>query len=658
MQSKYLFINVEPSFYISSAKRIYMTAHKADYVCKKHATAGFLVEFSSESSMDGLIQYGDSLKELSKYQSLTYKLKHFISSTDASIMCIKIEKINDQKDIYLRKLRRPEERSHEKPEIGSVRIRDFHCKRMLAETPPRTNSLKCFQENPCLHTYNSMAIDDFAKNILTKSESDALYARYHLADDLEKKDSCMKLATSYISYCYIVHRNTPRLSEVGRYISSYLLDSAKPWDDIKDSVKKKIERLNKNSLRRRGIEKIFPNLQEAIDFFGIQGELNQLSLQIMSNKELMLKEIIEVADHPVEEKKSYSFLFYNKNKTLNYDNMELFADGTNHYVPIKGAQLFVISGKRPNEVSFPIVYFISKRKTAQTYDALFSRFSEMASKQRLKLHCDFEMAIMAAAEQYFQVIPCYFHVNQAFFSNKIQLERLNALLEKFLSSKTTIDNIYCEITALFADRKENRMIVRRKFLNLLKLLMFVQPNHRRHMISSIGERNLNELEKNHLKSAAKFIKTYERFFPLNPSFSLTNNIAEVFFSNFKSNFERKPTLFVFLKMIQTIDRLKSDYRKANSVMITDSFSEIATCVYEADDVDAIVSVLDRVWKWKNPTFDIKCGVDEESSDDECHEVATKENRRIARETGVDVRTIGTEETLNRKNTLLKRTKTK
>lgn len=640
-----------------------MKAYEAEYCCNGTRTEGYLVKFMG--CVSGLIEYGENMIEFSKSQLLTYSLEHLISTTKDGVMCIKIGEreviVNKTttKTEYFREVRDSEKRKKMSFAEGIVNVGKLekpYIERNLTDKPENLRSIYLNESFPMLYTYPSMFGDDYEKNILTKKEADAIYARYPIADDDERKAACTKLATSYIAYATLIHRLTPRIPEISRAISFYLFDMSAAWDYVKSNIEKKLDRLNKSLFKDNKGD--FPNLTEAIKYFNIQGELNQMSLQMKMGNEFFLKEIIETkeADSVLGEK-SYSFLFYNKMKTVDIDNIELFADGTSHYVPIKGAQLFVVSGKRPNETSFPILYLISKRKTEITYRALFSRLSKMVSQKKLLLHCDFELAIMQGAEEYFKVVPCYFHANQAFFATKIRMQRINGLMENILASKIALDNVYSEIAEAFEGREENRMTIRREFLNLLKLLMFVQPNIRDHLIQNIRARNLNGLERAQLTSSIGFMEKYSRFFPLDPSISLTNNVSEVYFSNFKSNFERKPTLFVFIRMMLICDRLKSDGRISISSIVTSEFERTTTQAFDARTKDSIELVIEKVWQWKKP-IDYNYEDDTDIDEAEYHERVEQNRAHEKKKEKVDARKIDIDKTFNRVNTQFKKIKDK
>lgn len=465
--------------------------------------------------------------------------------------------------------------------------------------------------NPCLFVGDLSTKRSSARNILTEESAKRVVALKNQAvieGDMEALENAIdKLLLSGISYFHVLYDELVDFNMMKKAVLSKL--------NTQIEFKAFEKSANRISLRHASLG-LTLNKPVFIENSTLKAEIDRLHKGICvpyTKTEPFAKEHL-IVDDDENGDPSVAILFYSAEKLGYYKkkSVSVYADGTQTSLfKLKGRQLFVVLVRLPGERACPLFYWFVKKKTTNCYDKLLRRVRDLLElEQNTTFHCDFEVAIMNAAANYFNVVPCYFHASQALFRAKILLERNIVQFAKFVKPKRKcfgISELVSNMVTLHRDPYEAGTHIKPLFMNFCKVLFFLNSSIVPFAIKQLGARVSCELESVLLDYVVTFVNRFSRFLPINGRGELTNNVAESYFSALKKH-TGKLTITVnkFMRLVVFLDKRKR-FGRAYEPFEDENENNIWALANMAMCENDIVSLLERI-----ETFDQSASTNIES----------------------------------------------
>jgi hypothetical protein len=405
-----------------------------------------------------------------------------------------------------------------------------------------------------------------------------------------------RFAASAIAYFWTIHDIIITSAELLRVMTTFLdrgIDLV-AFDAVFHNFKDRLKRLKKRQEEQYPVE---PALAEQVEAHFAIRPIDPLFCPIRSG-EAFLKEVVRF------ERKStgvpgHGLLFFALEKVQALRDStcaDLFCDGTHVRIPRFNQQLVVVMAKVPGDRSVPVFYWISQYKHTEAYSALFARVAELLGpvcRKAVRMHNDFELALLKAAAQHFAVTPCYFHGNQAFFRAKRYMEmECGKVRSWFLRPGKLLTigplvrkNIDLKCAVVFSQT------ISRRVLNASKVLFFVPRDRVELVLAWCDAHATSELERCFIRYTRMFMQRFGRYLPISPGEGRTNNCCEAYFSALKKALGMAATTRKLFDTIVVLDRQKVFEREAEPAE-TDLEEEMRCFAQFEGDDEELLSLLD------------------------------------------------------------------
>ena len=296
-----------------------------------------------------------------------------------------------------------------------------------------------------------------------------------------------------------------------------IFNEKKKNNDIFGNMRRKLKNENVGFFEKshKLLFEEFKGFNDFMKFSDHQKRLNMnllKKIEIDNKEENFLKKIQIYQDDSEPFKKRFN-LFYHCENPLSLWNQkftDLFIDGTGFRVPIKKAQMFVISACEAQNKPVSLLYVITNDLREKNYVSILNYLQRNILKIKNKrIHCDFEQAILNACKALrLKIRVCFFHFAQIIVDNTKKYKT------SLLAQHDIVHSTNCS-----------------KLMHLLlKCGFFLHKENLVFHIELLNENIKNNLEQklvDHIVGSF-FTKKYSEFMFQKIELHQTNNIAEAF----------------------------------------------------------------------------------------------------------------------------------